>query len=369
MAQKLTIHYAKKPCYDIVFSQSFQDLTLELETLGTAKRRICIITDSTVEKLYAEEVMNLVKDKCKKISIFSFPSGEASKTLDTVQKAYTFLIEEGFDRKDLLVALGGGVVGDLTGFIAATYLRGIDFIQIPTTLLAQADSSIGGKTGVDLDGYKNMVGAFYMPKLVYMNVSVLKTLEDRQYYSGFAEIMKHGLIRDHIFYVWLLENMYEICDRDPGTLEEMVIRSSNIKKMIVEKDPMEQGDRVLLNFGHTIGHALEKAKNFELYHGECVALGCVAAAYISWKHELLTMDEYYEIRDMFVPFQLPISIDHIDPEEVLRLTKSDKKMDGGQIKFILLKKVGKAVIDTTVSDEDMRNAIKEIYFSDEDMAE
>ncbi len=369
MAQRLTIQYAKKPCYDIIFSQSFQDLAIELEALGIKERRICIITDSIVEKLYAEEVAGLIKDKCKKTVIFSFPSGETSKTLDTVQQAYTFLIKEDFDRKDILIALGGGVVGDLTGFIAATYLRGIDFIQIPTTLLAQADSSIGGKTGVDLDGYKNMVGAFYMPKLVYMNVSTLKTLEERQYFSGFAEIMKHGLIRDHIFYVWLLENMYEICDRDPNILEEMVIRSSNIKKMIVEKDPKEQGERVLLNFGHTIGHALEKAKNFELYHGECVALGCVAAAYISWKHELLTMDEYYEIRDMFVPFNLPISIDHIDPEEILRLTKSDKKMEAGQIKFILLKKVGKAVIDTSVTDEDIRNAIQEIYFSDEDMAE
>ena len=145
--------------------------------------------------------------------------------------------------------------------------------------------------------------------------------------------------------------------------------SSNIKKMVVEKDPTEKGERALLNFGHTIGHALEKAKNFELYHGECVALGCVAAAFISWKHELLTMDEYYEIRDMFVPFNLPISINSIDTEEVLRLTKSDKKMEAGQIKFILLKKVGKAVIDTTVTDEDILNAIKEIYFSDEDLAE
>ena len=163
--------------------------------------------------------------------------------------------------------------------------------------------------------------------------------------------------------------MYEICDREPAVLEEMVVRSSNIKKMVVEKDPTEKGERALLNFGHTIGHALEKAKNFELYHGECVALGCVAAAFISWKHELLTMDEYYEIRDMFVPFNLPISINSIDTEEVLRLTKSDKKMEAGQIKFILLKKVGKAVIDTTVTDEDILNAIKEIYFSDEDLAE
>ena len=369
MAQRLTINYEKKPCYDIVFSQSFDGLAEELAELNLAERKLCIMTDSQVESLYAETVLNCVKEHCKKAVVFSFSAGEQSKNLDTVKEAYTFLIEEGFDRKDLLVALGGGVVGDMTGFTAATYLRGIDFIQIPTTLLAQADSSIGGKTGVDFDGYKNMVGAFHMPKLVYMNVSVLKTLEERQYFSGFAEIMKHGLIKDHLFYEWLLDNMYEICERDPAILEEMVMKSSSIKKMVVEKDPTEKGDRALLNFGHTIGHAIEKAKNFELYHGECVALGCVAAAYISWKKELLSMDEYYEIRDMFVPFNLPISIDNINPEEILKLTKSDKKMDAGKIKFVLLKKLGKAVIDTSVTDEEILNAIKEIYFSDDDMAE
>lgn len=374
MAQRLTIQYDKKPCYDIVFSQNFEGLGEELAELNLpgpclAERKICILTDSTVEPLYARTVLDQIEGKCKKAVVFSFPAGEKSKTLDTVKQAYTFLIREGFDRKDLLLALGGGVVGDLTGFTAATYLRGVDFIQIPTTLLAQADSSIGGKTGVDFDGYKNMVGAFYMPKLVYMNVSVLKTLEERQYFSGFAEIMKHGLIKDHIFYEWLLDNMYEICERDPAVLEEMVMKSSTIKKTVVEKDPTEKGDRALLNFGHTIGHAIEKAKNFELYHGECVALGCVAAAYISWKHNLLGMEEYYEIRDMFVPFNLPISIDDIRPEEILALTKSDKKMEAGKIKFILLKKVGKAVIDQTVTDEDILGAIGEIFFSDEDQAE
>lgn len=369
MAQRLTINYEKKPCYDIVFSQDFTGLKEELEELGSKERKIAVITDSNVEPLYAGEILNILKGSCKKAVVFTFRAGEGSKTLDTVKSLYTFLIQEGFERKDLLLALGGGVVGDLTGYTAATYLRGIDFVQVPTTLLAQADSSIGGKTGVDFDGYKNMVGAFHMPALVYMNVSSLKTLEERQFYSGFAEIMKHGLIKDHNFYEWLLENMYEICEREPAVLEEMIMKSSTIKKLVVEKDPTEKGERALLNFGHTIGHAIEKAMNFQLHHGECVALGCVAAAFISWKHELLSMDEYYEIRDMFVPFNLPISIEHINPEEILALTKSDKKMEAGKIKFILLKKVGKAVIDTTVSDEDILNGIKEIYFSDEDMAE
>ncbi|MBQ9489268.1 MAG: 3-dehydroquinate synthase, partial [Lachnospiraceae bacterium] len=255
--------------------------------------------------------------------------------------------------------------GDLTGFVAATYLRGIDFIQVPTTLLAQADSSIGGKTGVDFEGYKNMVGAFKMPRLVYMNFETLKTLDERQYFAGFAEIMKHGLIKDSDFYEWLIENMYEICERDLNVLSEMLMKSCVVKKLVVEKDPTEQGERALLNLGHTIGHAVEKAKNFELYHGECVALGTVAAAYISWKKELLSMEEYYEIRDMFVPFYLPITVEGIDPQEVLTLTKSDKKKDGDHIKFVLLKKIGKAVIDTTVTDEEILAAIKEIYFDEE----
>ena len=254
----------------------------------------------------------------------------------------------------------------MAGYTAATYLRGIDFVQVPTTLLAQCDSSIGGKTGVDFDGYKNMVGAFHMPRLVYMNLATLKTLDDRQFYNGFAEVMKHGLIKDAIFYEWLIDKMYEICERDLDTLEEMIMRSCTVKKLVVEKDPTEQGERALLNFGHTIGHAIEKYKNFTLSHGECVALGCVAAAFISWKHELLTMEEYYEVRDMFVPFNLPISVEDIDPQEVLRLTKSDKKMKDGTLQFILLKRVGKAMRDTSVTDEDILAALDELIFKDED---
>ena len=181
--------------------------------------------------------------------------------------------------------------------------------------------------------------------------------------------MKHGIIKDAGFYEWLLEQMYEICERDLDVLEEMLVRSCGIKKLVVEKDPTEQGDRALLNLGHTIGHAIEKAKNFTLSHGECVALGTVAAAYISWKKEMLSMEEYYEIRDMFVPFNLPISVEDIDPGEILRLTKSDKKMEAGSVKFILLKKLGKAVIDRSVTDEEILAAIDEIHFSDEDAHE
>lgn len=364
MAKRITVTVPTGKNYDIVIRDDFTGLARELETLDTMSRKLCIITDYNVEKLYADSLAAVLAPCCREVFLFSFPAGEQSKHLGTVQDVYRFLIAHGLDRKDMLIALGGGVVGDLTGYTAATYLRGIDFIQIPTTLLAQVDSSIGGKTGVDFDQYKNMVGAFHMPRLVYMNLSVLNDLDARQYACGMAEILKHGLIRNASYHEWLIGHFMEINDRDMDAMEEMIGESCLIKKAVVEKDPTEKGDRALLNFGHTIGHALEKYKNFTMLHGECVALGAVAAAYISWKRELLSREEYYEIRDMFVPFGLPISVTDLDVEEILRLTRSDKKMEQGKIKFILLRQIGKAVIDHTVTEQEMRQALEEIVFDE-----
>ena len=360
--ESLVVNYGGKPCYEIIFEKDFEALSDKVRELGFEGRKIAIITDSNVEKLYAKDVQKELNKVSKTVITYAIPAGEENKNLKEIEKIYKVLIENHFDRHDLVVALGGGVVGDMAGFASATYLRGIDFIQIPTTLLAQADSSIGGKTGVDFDEYKNMVGAFHMPRLVYMNISTLNSLSDRQYASGFAEVMKYGLIKDASFYSWLIENMYEIEDKDTDVVLEMVKRSCEIKKSVVEKDPTEKGDRALLNFGHTLGHAIEKAKGFTLTHGECVALGSVAAAFISWKKELIAMEEYYEIRDMFVPFNLPISVEDLEPSEVIKLTKSDKKADGDKIKFILLKKIGKAFIDTTVTEEEMNAALNEIIY-------
>lgn len=362
MAKRITVKTPSKTNYDIVMTDSFQELPRELEAFSVSEKKLCIITDSNVGKIYAEEVAELLKHHCREVHVFIFPAGEENKHLNTVQDAYRFLITNKFDRKDMLIALGGGVVGDLTGYTAATYLRGVDFIQIPTTLLSQVDSSIGGKTGVDFDRYKNMVGAFHMPCLVYMNLSVLKTLDDRQYACGMAEILKHGLIKNASYYEWLITNFEEIESRETGIIEDMIYESCLVKKAVVEKDPTEKGERALLNFGHTLGHAIEKYKNFTMLHGECVALGCVAAAYISWKREMLSDEEFYEIRDMFVPFSLPISVSDINPQEIIALTKADKKMEQGKIKFILLKKIGKAVIDNTVTEEEMQAALQEIIY-------
>ncbi len=364
MSTILTVTMNKKPIYDIVIENDFDALTERLEPYRD--RRCMIVTDTNVGPIYLDTVREKAASVYKEVYSVSFRAGEDSKNLITVQTVLKELIEHQFDRKDCIIALGGGVVGDLAGFAASIYMRGIAVIQIPTSLLAQVDSSIGGKTGVDFDQYKNMVGAFYMPKLVYINTATLSTLDARQFYSGMAEVLKYGLIMDASFYEWILQKMYEIHDRDTATLEEMIETCCQCKQRVVERDPYENGERAILNFGHTLGHAIEKYMDFKLLHGECVALGSVCAAYISWKKGKLSMEEYYEIRDMFVPFRLPISMTEIEPEKIVELTKADKKSDGGGIKFILLKKVGKAVIDTSVTPEEMLAALQEIYFDEKE---
>ena len=264
------------------------------------------------------------------------------------------------DRKGLLVALGGGVVGDLTGFGAATYLRGIDFIQVPTTLLAQVDSSVGGKTGVDFQQYKNMVGAFHQPRLVYMNMVSLRSLPAKEFACGMGEILKTGLICDGDFFRFVCSSQSAIEQMDIDVLSRMIRRCCEIKAGVVERDPKEQGERALLNLGHTVGHAVEKLKDFQLLHGQCVGVGLIAAAFLSMKRGLLTEQEYEEIRRGCQAFDLPLSVDSLNEEDVLAATKKDKKMEAGHIKFILMDGIGKSFIDKTVTDQELLQAIREI---------
>lgn len=357
MSERITVHRDGAAIYDIVIEPALAQLGAEVDALGIAKgHKICIVTDSHVAPLYLEEVKALLEPICKQVDVFVFPAGEASKNLDTVRNLYESLILNHYDRQDLLAALGGGVVGDLCGFTAATYLRGISFIQIPTTLLSQVDSSIGGKTGVDFDAYKNMVGAFHMPKLVYTAIHTLKTLPEEQYASGMGEIIKHGMIKNRSYYEWLKEHAEEISKREPAICEAMILESNRIKRDVVEQDPTEKGDRALLNFGHTLGHAIEKLMDFGMLHGQCVALGCIAASYLSALRGEITMDEVADARDLFAQYRLPVNMDGIslEPDAIVRTTKSDKKMDSGKIKFILLHAIGDAYIDRTVTDDEMR---------------
>lgn len=354
----MTVHLDGKRLYDIVVSSSFDGLAEEVKKLDVADRRLCIVTDSTVAGLYLSQVKEILSGCCSRVIEFQFPAGEEYKNLDTVQDLYETLILNHFDRKDMLVALGGGVVGDLCGYGAATYLRGVSFIQIPTTLLSQVDSSIGGKTGVDFNAYKNMVGAFHMPKLVYTNVSTLLTLPKEQFTSGMGEIIKHGLIKDRSYYQWLKEHHKEIMERNLDICMEMILGSDEIKREVVEHDPTEQGERALLNFGHTLGHAIEKLQNFQMYHGHCVGAGALAAAWMSMERGLITREEVLDIKNTMEIFHMPVTVSGIDMDEVVAATKNDKKMDGKTIKFILLASVGHAVIDRQVTEDEMRKGLR-----------
>ena len=360
MQKTLTVCGNGEPIYDIVLDTAFDGLGSRLEALGVRGRRVCVVTDSRVASLYLDQVRDILKAYCRQVVAYIFPDGEESKTLDTVEGLYEVLMENRFDRKDWLVALGGGVVGDLCGFGAATDLRGVSFIQIPTTLLAQVDSSIGGKTGVDVSSYKNMVGAFYMPRLVYTNVSTLLTLSDEQFSSGMGEVIKHGLIQDKAYYQWLLRNKDAIGRRELSVCMEMIAGSDEIKRRVVEQDPTEQGLRALLNFGHTLGHALEKQLSFSMLHGHCVGLGCLGAVRLSILKGYLDEDCLLGLRSLMESLGMPVKVEEILKENVGEDTKSDKKMDGDAIRFILLRSVGEAFVDRTVTEEDMMAALDEI---------
>ena len=354
MADRINVCRDGKAIYDIVLTQSFDGLKEAVSCLPVKEHKICIVTDSNVAPLYLEEVRSILSGCCKAVSVFTFPAGEENKHLDTVRNLYEHLILEHFDRKDMLAALGGGVVGDLCGFAAATYLRGIDFIQIPTTLLSQVDSSIGGKTGVDFDAYKNMVGAFHMPRLVYANLSTLLTLTEEQFSSGMGEVVKHGLIKNKEYYQWLKDNREGIVSREPALCQAMVYESCMIKKRVVEEDPTEQGERALLNFGHTLGHAVEKLENFTMHHGHCVGLVCIGAARISQLRGMLTEEEMADIRNTFLSFGIPDAAPGLVWEQVLKTTQSDKKVDAGVIRFVLLNSIGQAYVDKTVTADEMK---------------
>ncbi|MDO4294829.1 MAG: 3-dehydroquinate synthase [bacterium] len=364
MAKRMTVHLYGKPVYDIVMETSFDALAKELSKLSVEGRKICVVTDSHVAELYLEAVKQEAAKVCAKVTSFVFPAGEENKNLNVVRDLYEKLILERFDRKDLLIALGGGVVGDLCGFAAATYLRGVAFVQIPTTLLSQVDSSIGGKTGVDFDSYKNMVGAFYMPKLVYENIFTLRTLPEEQFVSGMGEVIKHGLLADRAYYEWLKLHREEIVKLDLPLCQEMVRVSNEIKRNVVEEDPTEQGIRAYLNLGHTLGHAIEKLKNFSLLHGQCVGLGCIAAAFLSAERGWISLEEAEDIKETMRAFQIPTEVEGLRATEVIEASRHDKKMDAGVIRFVLLRELGQACVDKTVTEEELRRALEKIGVRD-----
>jgi 3-dehydroquinate synthase len=317
-----------------------------------AGSQVMVVTNETIAPLYLDKTLDALSGFETRRCIL--PDGEAFKTLEVVNRIYTALLEARFTRRSTLVALGGGVIGDMTGFAAATYQRGVDFIQVPTTLLSQVDSSVGGKTGVNHPLGKNMIGAFYQPGLVLADTSTLNTLDDRQLSSGLAEVIKYGLIVDADFFTWLEENMERLLSRDPVSLAYAIQHSCRCKADVVEADEREAGQRALLNLGHTFGHAIETGMGYgEWLHGEAVATGMCMAAEMSRREGWLSEASCERIARLIERARLPTTPPvELTAERFLELMAVDKKVLDGRLRLVLLKDIGRSLV---TDDFNMRN--------------
>lgn len=313
------------------------------------QKRIALITNEVVAPLYLDMVRGALESAGVKVVTVVIPDGEKYKQWETLNKVYDQLLAARCERGTTIVALGGGVVGDVSGFAAATYQRGAPFIQMPTTLLAQVDSSIGGKTAINHPLGKNMIGAFYQPKVVISDMQTLLTLPDRELKAGLAEIIKHGLISDAEFFAWLENNVERILARDMEALTHAVFRSCEIKGAVVVRDETEQGDRALLNFGHTFGHAIENGMGYGSWlHGEAVAAGMALASDLSMQLGMLQSADTGRIRKLLLRAGLPVEVTGISREKMRDLMSLDKKSRDGNLRFILLERIGSAVIRADV---------------------
>ncbi len=323
--------------------------------------RALVVSDATVAALYGGRAVDALRQAGINADLAVVPPGEDSKALAVAETLYTKAIACGLDRRSPVIAVGGGVVGDLAGFVAATYLRGVPFIQVPTTLLAQVDSSVGGKVAVNHPAGKNLIGAFYQPRLVVADPGCLATLPARELASGLAEVVKHGIIADAAFFAYLEGNSAAILAREPGSLAEIVRRSCEIKAAVVEQDEKESGLRMILNFGHTIGHAIEAATGFARYsHGEAVAVGMHGAARLSSLLGRCGPDTVAAIRALSARFGLPTAAPGCRPEDLLAYLARDKKSIGGAVNWVLTGGIGRAVVTADVPEEAVRQVLDEI---------
>jgi 3-dehydroquinate synthase len=317
-------------------------------------KRYAIISDERVAGLYGGQVRQSLQEAGLSCELITFPHGEASKHLQTIGTLASALAELGFDRKDALIALGGGVTGDITGFLAAIYMRGIPFVQVPTSLLAQVDSSVGGKTGVDIPQGKNLIGSFYQPQAVFIDTDVLATLPREEFLGGMAEVIKYGASIDADFFAWLGQNRDAILGLDSNCIIPMVRRCCEMKARVVEQDEREGGLRRILNFGHTIGHAVEAASGYQLIHGFAVAIGMRAVADLAVRAGVAKAEVLHAIEEMLLAYELPVRIPREYSLQALRTyLQNDKKTVGGRVFFVLPERLGQVRITDGVAETDI----------------
>ncbi len=317
-----------------------------------------VLSDENVAPLYSEVVMDSLRDSGYTPHLITIPPGEQQKNLRTFEDLCRHLVERGLDRNSVLLALGGGVVGDIGGFVASAYMRGIDYIQIPTTLLAQVDSSVGGKTAVNLPQGKNLVGSFYQPRGVYIDSSVLHTLDRRDVRAGMVEVIKYGIIRDARFFEWLEDNLNPILELNPDAILQAVRRSCEIKADVVARDETENGLRAILNYGHTVGHAVEAMSEYGRYrHGEAVAIGMEAAGRLAQQHLGLDEEGVRRQTNLLRRLGVPTSIENLRADDIIRKMAADKKSIEGKPRFILAESIGEVEICGDVPESAVRDVL------------
>jgi len=347
--------------YEICIGHSILDRIGLVIAKGNLAQRYTVITDSNVSALYGQEVLNVLNKAKVKADLIEFPAGESSKNMDTVLAIAKELLARGTDRSSALIALGGGVTGDMTSFIASIYMRGVPCIQVPTTLMAQVDSSLGGKTGIDLREGKNLMGTFSQPQAVFIDLRFLETLPEEEFTHGLSEVVKYGIIDDVDLFTLLEENSDAIRTRNPDILQTIVERSCKIKKGIVEIDEKDVGVRRILNFGHTVGHAVEAASGYTIPHGHAVSVGMIASARISERMKYLPAEETKRIRSLLRSLGLADYIPaSIHTETIISKIGTDKKKKGEVVHFVLLKNIGMPFINGSVNEALLRETIEEL---------
>lgn len=354
--QTLNVEFAERS-YPIHIGRNLLDRT-DLVLPYLKRKQVAVVTNTVVAPLYLDQFCEPLRREGVAIVPVILPDGEQFKTAEMLGRIYDALLENRCERNTTLIALGGGVVGDMTGYAAATFLRGVPFIQVPTTLLAQVDSSVGGKTGINHPMGKNMIGAFWQPKLVLADTQTLNTLPDRELSAGLAEVIKYGLIRDLEFFLWLEQNMSRLLARDPEALAYAIRRSCENKAEVVAADERETGERALLNLGHTFGHAIEAGMGYGVWlHGEGVAAGTLLAADLSRRLGWITDADVARIEAIHLAANLPVVAPKLGVDAYLDLMGLDKKVSDGKIRLILLQSIGKAVFTADYSPALLRDTL------------
>lgn len=357
----VTLRRVEDRSYDIIVGcRILRNLGETLRKRGMAGSLV-IVTDSIVEKLWGQRILDGLQSSGICAEMMAFPAGEKSKKTEVVENLARGLVRKGADRKTILVALGGGVVGDISGFLASIFLRGVPYVGIPTTLLAQVDSSVGGKTGVDLPEGKNLLGTFYQPRFVFIDVSFLSTLPDEEFFNGLAEVIKYGVILDKEFFEFLETMRAKIVNRDEESLERIVSRCCALKRNVVVEDEKESGLRRILNFGHTIGHALEALSNYRLRHGHAIAIGMVTASYMATALGICPKEETERLEKVISSYNLPNRIpEKFSPGDIVKKLKYDKKRYGKKLTWVLPSKIGAVELVSQLSEKQITGVLEHL---------